>query len=174
MSENLHDLLEGDDPVALRRIEQALHSSETSNETVDAILSTLIWRRCTAGQNGILGAVINHECAARISVLPQHLEKVGASDAAQAMRDLLDEIPLEDEQIEGGIIDWVDANPDITRHAATLDDGFEDVTPKVWNYMQQRQDELPNPEIPDKSVGMLAALISGWQSFARQRPSAGR
>lgn len=174
MSENLHDLLESDDPVALRRIEQALQSSEPPNETVDTVLSALIWRRCTAGQNGILGAVIHHECAARMSVLPQHLERVGASDAAQAMRDLLGKIPLEDDQIEGGIIDWVDSNPDIARHAATLSDGIEDVTSKIWSFMQQRQDDLPDPEIPDRSAGILAALLSGWQSLARQRFSAGR
>lgn len=174
MSENLHTLLEGDDPVALRRIEQALHASDVSNDTVDAVLSALIWRRCTAGQNGVLGAVINQDCAARISVLPRHLDRVGASDAAQAVRDLRDEIPLEDEQIRNGIIDWIDCNPEVIRHAATLNDAVEDIAPKVWNYMQLRQDELPDPEIPDQSGGLLAALISGWQSVARQRLSARR
>ena len=98
MSENLHDLLKGDDPVALRRIERGLKDSEIHNEIVDAVLSALIWRRCTAGQNGVLGAVLNPECASRISSLPQHLDRVGASDAAQAIRDLRNQIPLEDEQ----------------------------------------------------------------------------
>ncbi|WP_121096845.1 hypothetical protein [Roseinatronobacter ekhonensis] len=174
MPENLHDLLEGDDPVALRRIEQALHSTEPSSETVDTILSALIWRRCTAGKNGILGAVINYECAARISVLPRHLEKVGAAHAAQAMRDILEEIPLEDKQIEGGIIDWVDSNPDFARHAGALDERMEDVASKVWGFMQENQSDLPDYEIPDKRQGMLNTLLSGWQSLSRQRFSAGR
>ena len=98
MTDNLHNLLAGDEPVALRRIEKALHSADVENETVEAVVSALIWRRCTAGPNGVLGAVLNHECAARIDVLPEHLDTIGASDAAQAVRDLRADIPLEDEQ----------------------------------------------------------------------------
>ncbi len=168
MSENLHDLLESDDPVALRRIEQALHEDGLHNEIVDTVLSALIWRRCTAGQNGILGAVLNQECAARISSLPRHLERVGASDAARAIRELRDKIPLQDERIKGGIIDWVDGNPDFVRHAFALNDGVDDVAPKVWIFMQQRQDKLPDVRIPDKSEGLLAALFGRWQVLARQ------
>lgn len=160
MSENLHDLLERDDPVALRRIEKALLSGDNRNEAVDAVLSALIWRRCTAGRNGVLGAVLNHECAARISVLAEHLDQVGASDAAHAMRNLREEIPLEDEQIRCGLIDWVDANPEIARHAETLTDGVDDLAPKVWSFMQERQDELPDPQIPDKREGLFARLFS--------------
>ncbi len=159
MSENLHDLLESDDPVALRRIEKALISGDERNETVDAVISALIWRRCTAGQHGVLGAILNRECAARISVLADHLEKVGATDAAKAMRDLRQEIPLEDEQIRSGIIDWIDVNPKIVSHAATLDDGVDDIAPEVWSFMQVRQDNLPDPEIPDKRQGLFGALF---------------
>ncbi len=159
MPENLHDLLESDDPVALRRIEKALISGDEHNETVDAVITALIWRRCTAGQNGVLGAVLNRECAARISVLADHLEKVGATDAAMAMRDLREEIPLEDEQIRSGIIDWVDENPKFVSHAATLDDGIDDIAPEVWSFMQERQDKLPDPEIPDKRKGLFGALF---------------
>lgn len=174
MSENLHDLLKGDDPVALRRIERALKDCEIHNEIVDAVLSALIWRRCTAGHNGVLGAVLNLECASRISLLPQHLDRVGASDAAQAIRDLRNQIPLEDEQIEGGIIDWVDGNPSIVHHAATLDHDVDDVAPKLWSFMQERQDELPETEIPEKREGFLAAVFGGWQSFARQSSTTDR
>ncbi len=166
MSENLHSLLEGDDPVALRRIEKALTSGDDQNETVDAVISALIWRRCTTGHNGLLSAVLNHECAARISVMADHLEQVGATDAAQAMRDLREEIPLKDEQIRGGIIDWVDVNPDIAQHASSLDDGVDDIAPEVWSFMQDRQDDLPNPEIPDKRRGLFAALFGGSDKTA--------
>lgn len=174
MPENLHNLLEADDPVALGRIETALDTSDTRNEAVETVISALIWRRCTASPTGVLGAVLHHECASRISVLPHHLDRVGASDAAQAVRDLRDEIPLEDEQIRNGIIDWVDANPDLTRHAATLDKRVSDIAPKLWSFMQQRQDELPDTEIPDKNAGLLASLVGGFLSMARQRPSAER
>ncbi|MEX1236510.1 MAG: hypothetical protein WEB56_16120 [Roseovarius sp.] len=143
MSENLSDLLEGDDPVALRRIEKALMSADGHNETVDAVISALIWRRCTAGQNGVLGAVLNHECAARISVLADHLEKVGATEAAQVTRDLREEIPLEDDQIRSGIIDWIDVNPGITGNVVTLNGNVDDIAPKVWSFMQERRDDLP-------------------------------
>jgi hypothetical protein len=159
MTQNLQKLLQSDEPVALRRIEKALVAEDEPNETVDTVLSVLLWRRCTLGQNGILGALLNHECAARVSVLDEHLDLVGASDAAQSMRDLRKEIPLKDEHIRGGIIDWVDANPNVVRYAETLnDDGF-DITPQIWSFMQERQDELPDIEIPDKRTGLLGRLF---------------
>ena len=74
---------------------------------------------------------------------------------------LRNEIPLEDEHIRGGIIDWVDANPSLVHYAETLnDDGF-DVTPKVWSFMQKRQDELPEIEIPDKRTGLFSRFFGG-------------
>jgi len=157
----LHELLECDDPVALRRIEKALVAEDARNDTVDTVLSVLVWRRCTMGQNGILGAVLNHECAARVSVLDEHLDLVGASDAAQAMRDLRQEIPLKDEHIRCGIIDWVDVNPSLVRHAETLNDEGLDVALKVWSFMQEHQDKLPDIAIPDKRAGLLARLFGG-------------
>lgn len=161
MSENLHEILQDDHPVALRRIEKALQVDEVHNEAVDAILSALIWRRCTSGELGALGAVINHECAARISVMAEHLDYVGASDAAQAVRNLREEIPLEDEVIERGIVDWVDANPEMIPNAQKLNDGLDDIAPTVWNFMQERKDELPDPEIPEKKTGVFARLFGG-------------
>lgn len=125
------------------------------------MISALIWRRCTSGQIGVLGAVLNHECAARVSVLPEHLDKVGASDAAQAMRDLREEIPLEDEQFRYGLVDWVDANPEIARHAKTLTAGVDDVAARVWSFMQECRGELPDPRIPDKRFGLFGRLFSG-------------
>ncbi|MEI4264168.1 hypothetical protein [Roseovarius sp. D0-M9] len=159
MSENLYDLLEGDDPVALRRIEKALMSADEHNETVDAVISALIWRRCTAGQNGVLGAVLNHECAARISVMADHLEKVGATEAAQVTRNLREEIPLADAQIRSGIIDWIDVHPEITGNVVTLKRNIDDIAPKVWSFMQERQEDLPDPQIPDKRKGLFGALF---------------
>jgi len=159
MSENLYDLLEGDDPVALRRIEKALMSADEHNETVDAVISALIWRRCTAGQNGILGAVLNHECAARISVMADHLEKVGATEAAQVTRNLREEIPLADDQIRSGIIDWIDVHPEITGNVVTLKRNIDDIAPKVWSFMQERQEDLPDPQIPNKRKRLFGALF---------------
>jgi len=155
----LYDLLNSDDPVALRRIEKVLSSEDDPNDTTEAVISALIWQRCTAGHNGVLGAVLNHECAARISVLANHLEQVGASDAARAMRKLRGEIPLEDAQIAGGIIDWVDVNPTIASHAAALDEGVDDISSEVWSYMQERQSDFPDHEIPDKRKGLFGALF---------------
>lgn len=159
ISPNLYELLESDDPVALRRIEKALLSGDASNETVDAVLSALIWRRCTAGPNGVLGAVINHECAERIKVLSEHLDRIGASDAAQAMRDLRERIPLEDEHFKYGIIDWVESNPDFVKHAARLNDRIDDVAPKVWSFMQEHQKALPDFPIPEKRQGLFDGLF---------------
>ena len=159
MTQNLHELLERSDPVALRRIEKALDAVDERNETVETVLSALMWQRCTIGQNGILGAYLNHECAARVSVLDEHLAVIGASDAAQAIRDLRKEIPLQDEDIRRGIIDWVDANPSLVQHAKTLNDEDLDVASKVWNFMQKRREKLPDIEIPDKKTGLLGRFF---------------
>ncbi len=161
MPEYLHELLEGDDPVALRRIERALHDDQARNETVETVVSALIWRRCTTGHVGVLGAVLDRDCAARVGSLVGHLDRIGASDAAKATRNLLEEIPLPDEQIRHGLIDWVDAHPDIARHAAKADDEVDDIAPKIWNFMQQRQDDLPNPKIADKQKGLFGRLFAG-------------
>lgn len=167
MSFTLHGLLEQDDPVALRRIEKALLAGDVRNETVNTVLSALMWRRCTKGQIGVLGALIDHECAAQISVLAQNLDLVGASDAAQAIRDLRRNISLEDEQIRRGIIDWIDVNPRLIKHAETLNDKVFDVAPKVWTFMQQRQSELPDAEIPDKPASLFARLFGEQFKIAR-------
>ncbi len=156
---NLYELLERNDPVALRRIEKALVAVDERNETVETVLSALMWQRCTIGPNGILGAYLNHECAARVSVLDEHLDVIGASDAAQAIRDLRKEIPLQDEDISRGIIDWVDANPSLVQHAKTLNDENLDVAPMVWNFMPERQEKLPDIEIPDKKTGLLGRFF---------------
>ena len=134
MAENLHQLLQSDDPVALQRIEKALMSSGEQGETVEAVISALIWRRCTAGPDGALGAILNHECAARISVMADHLNVVGADDCAQTLRDLRNEIPLSDAQIRSGIIDWVDVNPQLV---TTFDGDVADIAPQIWNFMQK-------------------------------------
>jgi hypothetical protein len=94
-------------------------------------------------------------------MLPEHLDSIGASDAAQAVRDLRENIPLEDEQIRYGLIDWVDTNPEIAKHAKALDDDFDDVAQKVWSFMQDSQKELPDPEIPDKKIGLFSRLFGG-------------
>ena len=159
MTQNLHELLERNEPVAFRRIEKALVAVDERNETVETVLSALIWQRCTMGQNGILGAYLNHECAARVSVLDEHLGVIAASDAAQAIRDLRKEIPLQDEDIRRGIIDWVDANPSLVQHAITLNDENLDVSPKVWSFMRDRQQNLPDVEIPDKNTGLLSRFF---------------
>ncbi len=88
MPANLYDLLDSDDPVAVRRIEKAFSSGDVRNQAVDA-------------------------------------------------------------------------NPEISRHADTLTDGVADLAPTVWSFMQERQGELPDPQIPDKRVGLFARLFSG-------------
>lgn len=161
MSQTLHDLLESDEPVAMCRIEEALKSSDVQNEAVDPIISALIWRRCTTGKNGVLGAIIEQDCAARIDVLADHLEYVGASDAAKAARNLRGAIPLDDQVIRNGIIDWIDANPEFIQHAQGLNDETNDVAVTVWSHMQERKDELPDPVIPEKERGFFSRMFGG-------------
>ena len=75
------------------------------------------------------------------------------------MRDLRKEVPLQDEHIQRGIVDWVDANPSLIQHANTLNDENLDVAPKIWSFMQGRQENLPHIEIPDKRTGLLGRLF---------------
>ncbi|MFO7805537.1 MAG: hypothetical protein R6V30_07680, partial [Paracoccaceae bacterium] len=58
-------------------------------------------------------------------------------------------------------IDPVDDAPESTTHATTLNDGVDDIAPEVWSYMQDKQDDLPDPEIPDKRKGFFGALFGG-------------
>lgn len=159
MAETLHNLLDRDDPVALGRIETRLDAEDQHNPTVDAILSALIWRRCTNGHQGVLGALIHRDCAARLDVLPKHLERVGAKDAANVMRDLRGMIPLEDDVIQNGIIDWIDENPTFISQAEELNDQVDDIGPTVWAYMQKRHGDLPDVEIPEKKKGFFSRFF---------------
>lgn len=80
-------------------------------------------------------------------------------DTVQAIRDLSKENPLKDEQIRSGIIDWLDMNPEIASKAAKLHEGVDDIAPTVWNFKQERQDELPDPEISYKAKGLFSILL---------------
>jgi hypothetical protein len=42
----------------------------------------------------------------------------------------------------------------VTRHAVA-----DDVTQKVWSFMQDSQNELPDPEIPDKKTDLFSRLF---------------
>ena len=50
-------------------------------------------------------------------------------------------------------------NPSLVQHAKTLNDENLDVAPKVWNFMLERQEKLPDIEIPDKKTGLLGRFF---------------
>ena len=158
--ETLHEVLQSEEPVALRRIEKVLAAEDDRSEQAEAAMSALIWRRQTTGHQGILGTFLNRDCARRIKVLAAHLERVGAPEAAAAIRELRGQIPYSDNQLGGGIIDWMDAHRDFVDRARELDCEIEDITPQIWTYMQNCCDELPDTAIPPRRRGLFARLFN--------------
>jgi hypothetical protein len=158
--ETLHKVLQSHEPVALGRIEKVLAAEHERSEEAEAAVSALLWRRQTAGHSGIRGTFLNRDCVNRIRVLATHLDRVGAHEAAEAMRELRGQIPYKDTQLGGSIIDWVDANPDFVSRARELDDKIDDIAPQVWAYMQNCSDDLPDAAIPSRRRGLFARLFN--------------
>lgn len=158
--QRLHEVLRSDQPVALRRIEKALASVADRNETAETALSALIWRRHTSGHDGVLGTFLHQACARRIGVLPRHLEKVGAKGAASAIRELRNEIPFEDRRLQYGILDWVESTRGFASRARELDKELDDIGPRIWSFMREHAEELPNVTIPDRRRGLLERFFS--------------
>ena len=167
MREQLHDLLKSDQPVALPQIERALASEDDLNDDQEAVLSALIWRRCTSGSIGLLGTVVYQDCASRIEDLPQHLETIGAKEAARAVAALREEIPLEDERIRQGLVDWIDTEADLAAHAQELGSELEEIDGIVWNFMRDASSDIPDLEITSRAQDVVSSLKS-WLQLGRQ------
>lgn len=144
MSETVHDLLEHDEPTGLDIIKRGLAAQDDLNNEGEAALSALLWRRRTDRRLGLLGALMHRDCVRRIGVLPDHLEVVGATRSARALRELRTEIPYPDDRIKFGIIDWIEARPEFMAKARALDAELEDVTPLVWHHLQVCAHLLPD------------------------------
>jgi hypothetical protein len=117
MPEKLHDLLGQDSPTALSRIKKAFLSQDDLSADQEAVLGAFVWQRCTSGPSGLLGCFLDRDCATRIEALPNQLAHIGATEAAAATRELWDAIPLDNGQISGGLVDWIDTQPDIVKKA---------------------------------------------------------
>lgn len=168
MSQQLHDLLESDRPVALPQIERALASEDDLTDDQEAVLSALIWRRCTSKGAGLLGTVLYRDCASRIEYLPQHLEAIGASDAARAVSALLDEIPLEEARIKQGLVDWIDTEAEVAARADELGSELEEIDDIVWDFLKDRSSNIPDLEITSRAQDLVASLKSWLQPRSRE------
>ncbi|MBV0913764.1 hypothetical protein [Anianabacter salinae] len=158
MTETLHNLLGQEDPASLPQIERALASQDELSQDQEAVLSALIWRRCTQGSAGLLGSVLQRDCAQRIEEMPTHLEAVGASDAAAATQELVDAIPLDDDRIKAGLVDWIDTQTDVVRKARELGTGLEDIDRAIWEFMKDPTTEIPDLPISTRAQILLAKL----------------
>jgi hypothetical protein len=167
MREKLHDLLDSDRPVALRQIERALASEDELTDDQEAVLSALIWRRCTSGVNGLLGTVIHRDCASRIEDLPQHLEAIGAHKAARAVSALREEIPLEDYRIKQGLVDWIDTETDVAVRARKIGSELDGIDDLVWGFMKDNSSDIPDLEVTSRTQDVFSSLKS-WLQAARQ------
>lgn len=164
MSERLHELLQQDEPTALAQIERALASQTDRTADQEAVLNALIWRRCTNGAAGFLGTVLHQNCASLIDVLPSQLARIGAADAAVAIRELRDVIPLEDEQIKRGLADWIETKRDVVNKAHELEAGLEDITPTIWEFMKSPSSEMPDIEISSRTEDIVSSVVSFFRS----------
>jgi hypothetical protein len=112
----------------------------------------------------LLGCVLNQDCATRIEALPNQLAHIGATEAAVATRELLNAIPLDNEQICGGWADWIDTQPDIVNKARELDDGLNEVDQTIWDFMKDASSDIPDLEIPTRTESILASVAGLFRS----------
>ena len=156
--QRLHDLLKNEHPIALPQIERALASQCEMSADQEAVLSALIWRRCTDGGARLLGTVLYQDCANRIGNLSQHLRTIGARDAATAVYGLRDEILLEDEQMEFGLLDWIETEPGVVRRAKELGDSLEDIDQILWDFMKRESSDIPDLQVPTRTQQYLSSM----------------
>lgn len=83
---------------------------------------------------------------------------IGATDTAVATRELLNAIPLENEQISGGFADWIDTQPGIVNKARELGDGLNEVDQTIWDSMKDATSDFPDLEIPTRTELMVASV----------------
>lgn len=170
MADHLHALLEQDEPTGLARIERALSAQPALSADQEALLSTLVWRRCTNGAAGLLGAVLHQDCARRIGDLPEHLETIGATESAEAVRELCDVIPLDDERISRGLADWIETESEIVSKARELDAGLDDIDQTLWDFMRNPASDIPDLELPTRSTGVLSSIRRLFMPERRDTP----
>lgn len=164
MSERLHDLLEQDQPSALSQVERALAAQESLTCDQDAVLGALIWRRCTGGTAGLLGCILNYECAQRIERLPEQLAHIGAVDASRATAELRDAIPLDAEQIGAGLFDWIETQPRIVDRARELNEGLAGIDETIWSFMKDAGTEIPDMEVPTRAESIVSSVFGLFRS----------
>jgi hypothetical protein len=164
MSDNLHDLLQQDEPNALPRIERALRSQDDLSADQEAVLGALVWQRCTSGSAGLLGCVLHGDSANRIDELPDQLERIGANDAAVATRALRNAIPLDDSQIRAGLVDWMDTQPDIVNKALELKDALNEVDQAIWDFMKDAATDIPDLEIQTRTETVVSSFVGLFRS----------
>lgn len=121
-------------------------------------MNALIWQRCTSGASGLLGCLLSQDCASRIEVLPDQLAHIGATDAASAMQELLHKIPLDTDQIHGGLVDWIDTQPGIVNVARELDEGLGDIDQVVWAFMKNPTSDIPDIDVPTRTEAIMNTL----------------
>ena len=158
MTETLHALLASDRPAGLDRIERTLAAQEDRSDDLEAILSALIWRRRTEGRTGLIGTFIHKDCIERLDVLADHLETIGAVEAATAVRELTAELPLGERRLPGGFIDWVDTQPEFVAKARRLDTDLDDIDPVIWRFMKGTAADLPDLPLEAQRQGFLSRM----------------
>ncbi|WP_146204919.1 hypothetical protein [Jannaschia seohaensis] len=168
MPQNLHDLLQQDEPSALPRIERALLSQDDLSADQEAVLSALVWQRCTGGAAGLLGCVLHQDCAKLIDNLPNQLARIGAADASIATKELRNAIPLDDGQIRGGVADWIDTQPDIVKKAHELDDGLHELDQTIWDFMKDPSTDIPDLEILTRTESLVSSVVGLFRSKQRR------
>lgn len=167
MADNLHDLLRQNEPVALQQIERALAAQDHLSADQEAVLDALIWKRYTCGPAGLLGCILHQDCARLFPDLPNKLERIGATDAAVATRELRNAIPLDEEQIRGGLTDWVETQSEVVTIARELDEnliGLDEVDQTIWDFMKDTASDIPDLEIPTRTESIVSSIVGLFRS----------
>ncbi|WP_152463806.1 MULTISPECIES: hypothetical protein [unclassified Roseivivax] len=96
------------------------------------------------------------------------LRTIGAAQCAEAFASIRKAIPMSDNDIRGGLLDWIDTQPDLAKKALKWKDVDLDVSVQLWEYMNANIDLLPDVPIsaPSNRVGRIRKWF--WETEPRR------
>lgn len=106
----------------------------------------------------MLGCVIHQDCAGRIEDLPAQLTRVGAPDSAGAVRELRNAISLNDDEIKGGLADWIETQPEVIKKAHELDAEIEEIDQTIWDFMRDPASDIPDLALTSRTGSVLSSI----------------
>jgi hypothetical protein len=128
--ETVRHILDSESGLDFGKIESALAAEQQTREEAEAVLSVLILRRHMQGPNGLCDALVTSECTQRLEMLPDHLYKVGAYDAAARFRRIRAKLPEPEVLSPGAVYDLLDQDSelmDLVQETSAACDNLDDL-----------------------------------------------